>query len=267
MGTLSADTRFADASPDVLRAAGIDFQEATNPETATAGGFVTEDQEALARSAGIGLWGLLEYPMRHLRAVIENQLTSFLGHQEVLNLLEEQESEIRRTILARPELLSPLTAVLRALVDEGVPIVALDALCARFMELHEASRPLSDIAEALRVLPDVLPVLPGNRDARPLFQAGDAFEQRLVAALHEDGGPAVLAMAPQDCQEVLAAVRNAVAGEPDCALVLRSAALRPLARLLFEIEFPRMAILAERELEADWATRLRGRIELEAAVP
>lgn len=248
MGRIEREKRLALASVARLRAKGLEGEPARNPETGDEACWVDQPNWERAEQAGFELWNSIEYPVRHLRALLEQNLIEFLGHQEVLALLEEHDSQAVRALLARPEALTPLTAVLRGLVAEQAPITALDALCARFLELLDAGRMPVAIVEELRLLPEVRAALPGNRVGTSLFILDEALERTLGDSLHRDGDRVLLAMTPEDCQRALAGIRIQVGNCASAALVVHDPEIRPFARKLFELEFPKLAVLARREL-------------------
>ena len=70
-------------------------------------------------------------------------------------------------------------------------------------------------------------------------------------------------MEPEDCQEALSAVRDAVTGMASGALVVDDVDTRPFARKLFELEFPNLAVLARREIMPELAGQIDREIHLE----
>lgn len=253
MGTLTEGTRFTPIPASRLQEAGLSPVPSLDPLTGKEGSFVSESEWQPSLAGEGPLWNFLDYPARHLRQVIEQNLKVFLGHQETAWLLHELSSDAALQIVENPRLLSKLTALLRALVDERVPIVALQAICDCFMDLHNRGVALSTIAEEFRMLPEVRSRLIASSAELVLLQADPAFEEMLKAALHRDGSQAQLALLPQDCQDLLSAVRNSMLDVGDAALVLRDPELRPLARKLFALEFPSLRILAQREIGSELA--------------
>ena len=104
-------------------------QEDPNPRTGGPGCWVRpEDAETLA-GRGLEVWPEeLNYVVEHLGAALRDHLGSFLGIQEVHNLLEEWEERNRRfapvvqQILFEPLWRLRFSRILRALVSARVPI-------------------------------------------------------------------------------------------------------------------------------------------------
>ena len=90
---------------------------------------------------------------------------------------------------------------------------------------------------------------------------GDDLAELLVESIHFDDGLPLLAMLPESCQKALTAVRNEVGSvSPNAALVVEDGETRPFARKLFELEFPKLAVLSHSqfigELEPAGTVRL-----------
>ncbi|WP_434051654.1 MAG: FHIPEP family type III secretion protein [Roseibium sp.] len=265
MGTITKGMRFTPIPASRLQEAGLSPVPSLDPLTGQEGSFVSESEWQPSLAGQEPLWNFLDYPARHLRQVIEQNLKVFLGHQETAWLLHELSSDSALQIREDPRLLSKLTALLRALVDERVPIVALQAICDCFMDLHNRGVPLSTIAEEFRMLPEVRSRLISPSTELVLLEADQAFEEMFKAALHRDGSQAQLALLPEDCQDLLSAVRNAMLDVSDAALVLRDPELRPLARKLFSLEFPNLHILAQREIGSELAATPRRDLRIREA--
>lgn len=257
MGKLTTGMRFTPMPASRLQEAGLSPIPSLDPLTGQEGCFVLESEWKPSLAKEGPLWNFLDYPARHLRQVVETNLKEFLGHQETAWLLHELPSDSVVRIRENPRLLSQLTAILRAFVDERVPIVALEAICDRFVELNESNAALGTIAEELRMLPGVRSRLISPSSELVLLEADQPFEHMLHSSLHHSGSQAQLALLPNDCQNLLAAVRDALHDVNDAALVLRDTELRPLARKLFALEFPDLRVLAQREIGAEFSTTQR----------
>ena len=95
-----------------------------------------------------------------------------------------------------------------------------------------------------------------------MFSLSPQFESSLKSAVHTSKTCSVLAMAPENCQEALAAIREVVTHDRNL-IVVHDPDLRPLVRLLIEIEFPDIPVLSERELQKASEFKAAQVIELE----
>jgi tetratricopeptide (TPR) repeat protein len=247
MGTVSLERRIARASAEQLKKLGVTAEPATDPYTGDEVSWAGVSDWPSVSQAGIPLWSALEYMVRHLQAVLARNLADFVGHEEAHGLLEQHGEELTRRITALPGGLSSFTWVLRALVQEQVPITALEPIASRFAELFASGVSRTAIVEQLRSLAEVRPVLPGNRMGTRFFHIGPNLSARLSEAITSDNGRTVLAMEPEDCQELLSTVRTEI-GSERAALIVDEPSVRPFARCLFELEFPDLAVLTRAEL-------------------
>ena len=204
--------------------------------------------------------------MRHVESVLRANVTDLFGHQDVMNLLAQGGDATRAGIRASSEMVSALTNVCRALLVEGVSIRAFDAVCRTFRELHADGVRPRVIAERIRLLHGVRETLPG-REGHSYMRAGETLEDELRGSLLEHNRRALLAMLPERCQETLAAIRTAVAGNAGSqplALVVADSVLRPYVRRLVELEFPRLPGLSAAEAKDD-VPFVSTRIELDTS--
>src|SRR5262249_44049749 len=93
LGTVNPGKRYTPASPAALERIGIPaeaVEEAANPVNGEPGCWVAPDHWKRIEENGVELWAdLLEFVTRNLEAVLLANLASFVGVQEVDNLIEE----------------------------------------------------------------------------------------------------------------------------------------------------------------------------------
>ena len=266
-GSLSKDARFYLGEADQLDAAGIPV-ESGRPMTlrGDSGFWIEEDYWKKASAAQLEPLETLEIPIRDLEDLIAANLVEFVGHQEVQNLLETSQlvGPDGDDIVAKETRahMDPLTNVVRALVTERVPIADFAHVYALFRRLWTRDVPPWSITEAIRSDPGIRSRLWGNNASFSHFELGP----RLMALIDDgvrgvDG--TVLALEPEDTQRVLAAVREAISGSEQPAVIVPRQNRRSVMRRLLEIEFPQVPVLAMAELEPGLGTQIRGIVELE----
>jgi len=248
MGTVAQGLRFTFRNADFLKASGITGQDAIDPMTGMDGSFISpEDADILGEES----LSAAQYIERHLEAVILANLSEFITHESVAARLKEEWEAHSRDIVTDPLVLGRFVRILRALVQESVPTVPLATLCAAFMEKARAGATLDETLEALRLLPEIQPQIPGRREGR-LFKLGSDIEDQIAAGLHPHGDEHVLALRPEPTQEILSAVRTEVGSQPLAAtLIVRSGGARRYVRRLVELEFPTLRVLSDAELAVD----------------
>lgn len=261
-GSMSLARRFVVATPEALSALGIHGELATDPLTGQPSAWIDKNDSAKAESSNLQPWNTTKYLMRHVEAVVRKNLTEFLGHQKIVNLLESDASATAAELLQSPPAITALTTVCSALVAEEVPIQPFEDLCKLFAELRAKEVSLREIVERVRLLPLFRERLRGNDGRRAFVGLSAAFEDSLRRSIYEREGRLLLAMEPEHCQEALAAVRNRVS-DGSYALVVKDGVLRPFVRRLVELEFPDLPVLAQAELRSDPRLPLDAAIDLD----
>jgi flagellar biosynthesis component FlhA/Tfp pilus assembly protein PilF len=262
-GEIVLNKRFYDGSQEMLSKHGIAAENATNPVTGEDGYWVQEKDWSKAQGAGLELWGVMEYPLRHFEAVIQGNLSEFAGHDELMNDVEQEIPEAPTLLKNGLEKLSALTGVCRALLSEGTPIRPFAAIYKGFAKLLAEGQSLNAIAEEIRTLPEVCPKLQGNNENFTHFRLGPRFERALKSFVYRGGRQPVLAIPPTDCQNVLNAVKEALREARRPALVVTDKEIRPFVRQLVALDFPGIPVLASRELGAELRSREMPQIEWE----
>jgi type III secretory pathway component EscV len=262
-GTCKSTGRFYPGSEATLAAAGIAGEKHINPVTRETGSWLSEEDAKKVEAAGNELWGTIDYVIRHLESVLQRNLADFVGHQEVFELASANNAEAANELRSDRNMLTSLTLVCRALLAEGAPITPFSEVYEEFARLYAAGVNSQSIVESIRSLESVRPHLPGNSPEFSFFTLSPQFESSLKSSVCSSKTNSVLAMEPERCQEALAAVRNSLT-ERHNLIVVRDPELRPLVRLLIEIEFPDIPVLSQRELKSDIQFKNSHVIDLES---
>jgi FHIPEP family len=204
-------------------------------------------------SAGDRGLGTVDYIIAHLAAVAVENLARFVGEQEVNNELERS--------WARPldpategATLTAFAAAIRGLVDERVAVLDFDALLDAFRTVIAEGGDVDDAILAMRRLPAVRPLLPGNEPGASYLRLNAEIEDRMRAGLRPLGREHVLVLDSETAMNYVVAL-NAAVGE-DClpyrrqTLVVQDPLIRRYARLAAREVLPHLAVIAEDELAA-----------------
>ena len=186
--------------------------------------------------------------VRHLESILERNLADFVGVNEAAERMMATCPDLLPAVEETEGGLAAFAGVLRALVAEQTPIAELRAVCERYFACRQESVPLLDIAEEVRLLPEITKHLAGNTAGTGLITMDDRFEQVLLAAIHRDGPHSVLVLKPDACQEALRELKEKIDGQEGVALVADAAPVRPFLRKLIELEWPQIPVLTRREL-------------------
>ena len=262
METISEEKRLFPGPIENLTPLGIPRDETVNPQTGDEAVWISREDWGAVESAGYSLWGFIEYMVQHLNAVILRNLGEFLGHQEVMNLLEITLPDIYKQMYDAPADLSALTSVFKGLLNEGVPITAVEKIVEKFNKLRRGEDDLLTIVEKIRCIPEIRPKLLGNNEQYSFYRLGQNFESEINGSIYRNGSQTVLAMEPEICQDVLKAVREKVDSKRHISLLVENGELRPFVKKLIELEFPLVPVLSRQELLNEHYDNIVGKIEL-----
>jgi type III secretory pathway component EscV/tetratricopeptide (TPR) repeat protein len=250
-GNLSLKRRFWSGSAELLTHLGVTGEPEVDPVTGDDGFWIEERDWTRLDSQKPELWSITDYMLRHVEAVVRKNVGEFLGHQEIVSLLERDSSTLLDEIRASSEMVTSLTAVCKALLAEEVPIRPFEELCATFKSCRESNIGLRETVERIRGVAAIRAQLPGNEAGLSLLRLSPHFEAEIRQSLYPDAGYFMLAMEPDRCQQALTAIRTHVRNGRPHALVVEDAILRPFVRKLVELEFPDLHVLSRLELLDD----------------
>lgn len=247
--TLNEDERLFPGPVDGLIAVGISARTAVNPFDGSAAAWVTRQHWSMVERSGRPLWSIIDYIACHVRVAMTRHLRSFVGHQQTLEMVKREMPERGAALMEDSSALSGLVQVLRNLVEEKVPVLAIRSIVEVFLELHPHGTPRIDILRAVRLLPDVRCGLPGNGQPTSYFCLPDSTEAEIARSIAVVDGVPFVSMDPEAIQRALTLVRGWVQSQVEATtLVVRNAAIRRFARRLVELEFPGVMVLSQEEL-------------------
>ena len=267
-GVISPNKRLFTGSLETLTYLGISGEDTTNPLTGDEAWWISQKDWKKLEEAGaaIELWDSLEYLFGHIQGVLENNLSDFIGHQEVMNLLDEKLTEdTYMEVVEDPDNpldLSGLVTVLKNLLREKVPITALEPIIKEFNQCKKDGMNLLAIADAIRSLPEILPNLPGNNEKYSFYQIGTVLEEEINSSIGRKHSQPVLNMDPEMCRDALTAVRENVYYQRNVAILIKNPQIRPFTKQLIGLEFPDIPVLSQNELLPHLESKIVGEIEL-----
>lgn len=265
-GNISLNKRLLPSMLEELTSLGILGEKVTNSLTGDDAFWIKKEDWKKVEARGLKLWDIIEYPVRHLQAVIQKNLSEFVGHQEVMHILETENKKVFDEITNSPEKLTALTRVLKGLVSEEVPIKPFDEIFDAFDKLYSAGENCLTIVETIRSSDKIRPELPGNNNKYSFLQLGRRFEAEIERCIFCEDSHSLLAMEPEDCQTALKAVRDKVGSNCQVGLLVKNTRLRPFVRKLTELEFPSVPVLSRQEFQSDLEANIIGEIELEKQI-
>jgi tetratricopeptide (TPR) repeat protein len=246
-------TRLSKGKPPL--GAGVD------PLTGRAGAWIAVSDVKGAARAKAEMWDPFEYMVRHVEAVLRGRLDTFVGVQELQDMLDSWELHLQAapdqapeedgTTPSRHDLIAralPDTAarlqllqVLQRLLRDRVPIADLRTILEVFasrssMEVSDAH--LIEVTEAIRLR--LRKSLPGNRAESLFVYLAPEIEAGIDAHITESDGRRHLALPAADRTALLKAIRRTFDGlpAPDPVIVTRRDGIRPNVNELVAPENP-----------------------------
>jgi tetratricopeptide (TPR) repeat protein len=213
--------------------------------------------------AGAGAWSPLRFVLRHVEAVLREQVAAFLDLEAVHDLLSRWRAGGRARLPAcldgRDGALL-LFQVLRMLLDEGVPVVDVDTIVSSFRTIESHPADVQHVVERVRLA--LAPRIPGADGSREIVELSRRVETALGRHVRTVDGKTFLALPPEQARMHRDAVRLLLAGREPRATMLRvrNRSLRPFVRRLTERALPSLAVVSAAELararldrEAGWS--------------
>lgn len=253
-GDTHLDMRYCPAAPSVPQALEIPSTAVVsvpNPLTGQPGFWVTAEYWQLISSQNVELWEEpLSFVVRHLEGLLRQNLTDFLGIQEVENMLEnwgksEEGSALINQALPDQTARVRFARLLRALVREQVPITSWKEILA-----SAQNSGLANLANAVRTARVRLKrELPGNTPATPHYDLPSDWAATLDSWLKYSDGTSHFIPEGEPVHRFLLMLGDLLqSDETHAALVVDNPEIRPYVRRLVEWRFPYVTVLSRDEV-------------------
>jgi tetratricopeptide (TPR) repeat protein len=203
------------------------------------------------------LWQVIDYPIRHLEAMLLDHLAELVGHQEVYYYVRSGAPEYSNLLDRSPGEMTALTSVVRGLLAEQTPITPIIPIVESFREARRNRLSLPQTVEKIRSVPEIRTKLKGNDGRHALYRLSGDAELSLGPYLHQDR----LVLPKGRASGLVAAVQTVAKNGNHVALVVENAVLRPFVRSMISREVPRLPVLALHELQPALADRVEEQIE------
>jgi tetratricopeptide (TPR) repeat protein len=263
MGTLSPDWGLFTGPPQMVAEFGVKGRETVNPASRETAVWVGREHWQMFEDAGYTVWSPADYLINHLEAVLLQHLDEFVGHQEIMNMLELAHSSAFEEIKAEDLTLSTLVALVQRLLREQVPITALVEIVELFQQRCQPNTDVLSLLGATRMLPQIRPALPGNSRSFQYYRLGPRLEDVIQGAIRSVEGQAYLFLEPAQTQAIMAGIRSALEQNGRSqALLVTQPKIRLFVRKLAELEFPHVPVLALPVFHAALAQNIVAEIEV-----
>ena len=234
---------------------GIEGRTTLNPIDGTQGVWLPESSWGQAEQAGLPLQDSYQFMILHLGHLLRKHLQSFLGVQEVENMLEQwnaENDEEKRTLLqsAVPNdaALVNLAEVLQRLVKENVPVRNLLAILTAFADANPKIPELIDVTEKVRMA--LRSDLPVNKQIYNLIGFPQEIESGIARWVHSQDGKRFLALPVEETRQLMDDLKTFIGDRAAdrLAIIVRTPDLRPFVWQFVYVNYPSIVVSAEKEL-------------------
>jgi hypothetical protein len=250
-GEVQLNMGYCPVTREILQSIGSlseDCIQAPHPRTGEMGYWLPQDVWSAAEDNGLEVWPEMHFIIHHLETILRRNLVNFVGIQETETLLQEWGSTENGAALIQSALpdqttRAPFVFLLRALVQEQVPLTSGEAILAAVQGDILANHDFAAILRAVRLrLKEKLPI--NIRQVRRLPLPSE-WEEKLAV----ESDSALWHLSPWETYQFSAELHKWL--QPlsgDAVLTTRDGRLRLSLRRLIEAEFPDLMVFAEEEL-------------------
>ncbi len=255
------------AEPRELRRLGIEAKPARNPLSRAAASLVESTHMAVVQAAGIQVWTPSGILALHVASVLRKKIGTFLGLQEVsdlLNRLEKVYPSLVSEIVPKVVTKAQVTDVLRRLVDEGVSIRDLKTILEALGECGAHDSDTLHLTEKARAaLGSQLAFAHAGLEGRLCAIVLDPIiEDAVQDGVESSAGTHALALDPDVARSLIQAVARSVTPVLRSGVrpvILTKAEIRRYVKKLIELELPGITVLSYDELPGDLVVQPMGR--------
>jgi hypothetical protein len=253
-GNVDAGKLLCDAGVADLEKLGIEAVEMRIPSDGRNGAQVSIDHDEQLIEADIQFWDAGSYILLHLSSVVRKNASHFFGIDDLASEIRGDDNGGNEELLADLDAakggLVRFREAVVSLLDEHLTCRPIRLLAKRYLELNR-SRPVYEIADELRLLPDINRYLLRDSAKWQVFPLAPDCVKVVMNSIQRDGDAVYVAMPPETTQEFLTAVRNEISAVPANSVPVILVEYWPARRLvqrIVELEWPQARVIAEREL-------------------
>ena len=265
------DHSMAIESPGKLKRLGVEALPGKHPIHGGPISLIPLQLADAVEAAGVSVWSPGAVVTLHLASVLKKNATTFVGLQEVSEMIERLEKVypvLVKEVVPKIVSLSQIVDILRRLVDEGVSIrdmkTILEAL-ADYGTHEDDGVMLTEMVRASLSM-QLSHTFSGNSGRLSVVLLDAPIEDLVRGAITHTSGGSYLAMDPELRGAVLTAIARAVQPVAKAGvrpLILTSAEIRRYVRKLIEEDLPEVAVVSFQELPAQLSIQPLGRVALD----
>jgi len=217
--------------------------------------WITQEQREAASAAGYTVVDATTALSTHLSETIRQFLPDLLTRQQVKEMVDQVAQTSPRLVedlVPKVVSLGEIQRVLRQLLRERVPIRDLTTILEAIADAAMTTKDPDAITEAVRsaIGRAICRPYQTEKGELPVIGVAPALEERLLASLIRTEQGAVLALDPQQAQNIASRIARALEQAVAQPVLLCSPALRPHLWRLFARVLPHLGVLSHNEVPA-----------------
>jgi flagellar biosynthesis protein FlhA len=233
----------------------LDGAQTREPAFGLPATWIAQDRRDAAANAGYTVVDATTALSTHLSETIRSFLPDLLSRQQVKELVDAvAQSSPRLVEDLVPKLVShgDIQRVLRQLLRERVPVRDLTTILEAMADVAVATKDTEVITEAVRSALGRAICRPyqNEKGELPVIGVAPALEERLMQSVIRTDQGAVLALDPQEAQNLAGRIARALEKAMAQPVLLCSPALRPHLYRLFARVLPHLGVLSHNEVPA-----------------
>ncbi|RAL25415.1 EscV/YscV/HrcV family type III secretion system export apparatus protein [Lujinxingia litoralis] len=256
--------------PEGVAVFGVEAREAVHPVTGQPACWVPAAERTRLEEAGYQVWDLADYVLLKMTAEIKEHAHRFVTLQSVRGMLDQLEGPypaLVAEVVPRQLGLQELTEILKRLAEEGISLRNLPTILEVLADRARAEKNPVKLTEDVRtgLSPYITHKYSGGEGSVLVYVVDREIEEIIHSAIRIGERGSFLTLAPEEIQEIQAAVRARVKGEVAGArapILLTDQRVRRYIKRLVSMEIPNAVVLAYQELDPALTIQPLGRIEI-----
>jgi flagellar biosynthesis protein FlhA len=233
----------------------LDGAQTREPAFGLPATWISQDLRESATTAGYTVVDATTALSTHLSEVIRNFLPDLLSRQQVKEMLDtvaQTSPKLIEELVPKSASLGDVQRVLRQLLRERVPVRDLTTILEALADAAAVTKDPDAITEAVRssIGRAICRPYQNEKGELPVIGVAPALEERLMASVVRTEQGAVLALDPQQAQNIATRIARALEQAMAQPVLLCSPTLRPHLYRLFARVLPHLGVLSHNEVPA-----------------
>jgi flagellar biosynthesis protein FlhA len=233
----------------------LDGAQTKEPAFGLPATWIPQEQRDMATAAGYTVVDATTALSTHLSETIRSFLPDLLTRQQVKEMLDtvaQSSPKLVEELVPKTVSLGEVQRVLRQLLRERVPVRDLTTILEALADAASVTKDPDAVTEAVRssIGRAICRPYQNDKGELPVIGVAPALEERLMASVIRTDQGVVLALDPQQAQNIASRIARALEQAMAQPVLLCSPALRPHLHRLFARVLPHLGVLSHNEVPA-----------------